>query len=156
MNVFEPQILLGVACQRIRRTASKGIWDGKGDSPYLESCRWLLPQYPCTIVFTRETGYHSSGWWKNPEYERCWHLSISFRDGSNKATLEKILTFLFGEKRRWLWVEPPNSDQGKKLCVWHYRLFCDENWFAIKPRGEVYDTHFTEKGWKSFSDLNKL
>lgn len=40
--------------------------------------------------------------------------------------------------------------------VYHYRLFCDEAWKPIMPRGEVYSTQFTERGWKSFSDLHKL
>jgi hypothetical protein len=62
---------------------------------------------------------------------------------------------LFGEYKKWIWVEPPFSDHGKSMDVWHYRLFTDENWQPIKPKGEVYNTQFTEKGWKSFSELNQ-
>lgn len=64
-----------------------------------------------------------------------------------------MLTYFFGDSQKMIWVEPPYSDDGKRMGVWHYRLFCDEHWQTIKPRGEVYNTHFTERGWKSFSEL---
>ena len=31
---------------------------------------------------------------------------------------------------------------------------CDEAWKPIMPRGEVYSTQFTERGWKSFSEIH--
>ena len=40
------------------------------------------------------------------------------------------------------------------MGVYHYRLFCDEGWQPLKPRGEVYTRDFIEKGWKSFSELH--
>lgn len=153
MNTIDKYTLLYNACKMIKYQAAKVIWDGSGPIP--ESCRWLLEAYPATIVFTRDTGYHSCGWWKNPDYERCWHLSISFRGGNEKKALKQILENLFGEFKNLIWVEPPYSDQGRSMEVWHYRLFCDENWQPIKPRGEVYHTQFTERGWKSFSELNQ-
>jgi hypothetical protein len=154
MKVIDKYTLLPHACSRIKAVAASGLWDGRSQSEYFENCRWLLERFPCTIVFTKETGYHSSGWWKNPDYERCWHLSIAFPGGKDKKGLSDILVYLFGQFKNLLWVEPPYSDIGKSKEVWHYRLFCDENWQPIKPRGEVYNTHFTERGWKSFSELN--
>lgn len=142
------------ACKRIAFAARLGIWDGRGETPYFDSCKWLLERYPATVLFMREEGYHSGGWWKNPDYERCYHLSVSFRSGKEKKALNEILENLFTGYKNLLWVEPPYSEQGKSMDVWHYRLFCDENWQPIKPRGEVYDTQFTERGWKSFSELN--
>lgn len=153
MRTLDKYTLLFDACKRFKYAASLGIWDGRDNSPYFESCRWLLEKYPATVLYTKESGYHSGGWWKNPDYERCWHLSISFRSGSEKKTLNEILDNLFGEYKNFLWIEPPYSEQGKKADVWHYRLFCDETWIPIKPRGEVYNTDFTERGWKSFSAL---
>lgn len=151
MVVLDKYTLLFDACKRIKYAASKIIWDGRGQIP--ESCRWLLNRYPATIVFTRDTGYHTSGWWKNPDYERCWHLSISFKGGSEKKATKEIIENLFKPYEMLLWVEPPYSDQGKSMDVWHYRLFCDENWQPILPRYEVYSTQFTERKWKSFSEL---
>ncbi|MBV5327213.1 MAG: hypothetical protein JZU65_06165 [Chlorobium sp.] len=138
----------------IKSAARLGIWNGKERSQYFESCRWLLERYPATVVFTKEVGYHSGGWWKNPDYERCWHLSLSFRGGAEKKVTAEIINNIFGLYKNLLWVEPPHSEQGKKLNVWHYRLFCDDNWNPIKPRGEVYSTQFTELGWRSFSGLH--
>lgn len=59
----------------------------------------------------------------------------------------------FGEDLKKAWFEPPHSVEGKRCDVLHVRLFCDNNWQPIKPRGEVYSTELTEVGWKSFSEL---
>jgi len=151
MRTLDKYTLIFEACKRIKYAAAQNFWNGQGPVP--GSCTWLLERYPATIIFTKESGYHSSGWWKNPDYERCWHLSISFRGGSEKKALAEILQNLFGPHEKLIWIEPPYSAAGKKNDVWHYRLFCDENWQPIMPRGEVYNTQFTERGWKSFSDV---
>jgi hypothetical protein len=52
----------------------------------------------------------------------------------NKKT-EWLLCALFGSNRKLMWCEPPYSEHGKKLGVYHYRLFCDEAW---KPRSITY------------------
>lgn len=154
MHVIDQYTLIHDACNRMRLVAAKGIWNGRDFDEYFESCRWHLLGPACTIIFTKEIGYHSSGWWKNPDYERCYHLSISFAGGKDKSALQKILAGLFKPYENLLWIEPPYSPEGKSKDVWHYRLFCDENWNPIKPRGEVYSTQFTERGWKSFSELH--
>lgn len=153
MKIIDKYTLLFNACERIKKVAARGIWNGRDFTDYFESCRWYLEHYPATVVYTKEVGYHSGGWWKNPMYERCWHLSISFRSGTEKKALNDILDHLFGAYKSMLWVEPPYSPQGKSINVWHYRLFCDEHWTPIVPKGEVYNTDFTERGWKSFSEL---
>lgn len=140
---------------RIVKTAQQGIWEGQEITEYFESCIWYSEKYECNMIFTKENGYHSGGWWKNPDYERCYHLSISFPGGKNQNKLNKILDGLFGANKKMLWEEPPYSPEGKEMGVWHYRLFCDPNWKAIIPKGEVYNTHLTERGWKSFSEKNK-
>lgn len=152
MRILDKHTLLFEACKRMKYAANMYPWNGTDNVP--DECRWLLQRYPCVIVFTKESGYHSSGWWKNPDYERCWHLSISFPGGREKKTIDTILDNLFGSGKNLIWVEPPYSDVGKSKDVWHYRLFCDDNWQPIKPRGEVYNTEFTERGWKSFSELH--
>lgn len=40
--------------------------------------------------------------------------------------------------------------------VQHWRLFADEHWNPILPRGEVYSSKFTEIGWKSASEIFEL
>jgi len=140
--------------KRIISAAKIGIFYGQEASPYLDQCRWFIERYGCIIIFTRDEGYHSGGWWKNPDYERCFHLSISFPGGKNKSALNKIIDGLFGWHKKLTWIESPYSKEGKESEVWHYRLFCDSNWQPIKPRNEVYSTQFTDIGWKSFSELN--
>lgn len=143
--------------RRMMKVAQGGVFNGnEPNSPYFELCRWWLERFECIAILTRDTGYHSCGWWKNPDYERCYHLSVSFPGGAKRKYIEYILKELFGYDRRLLWCEPPYSEAGKQAGVWHYRLFCDEGWQPIKPRGEVYGRDFTEAGWKSFSELHRL
>ena len=113
------------------------------------------------LIFTVDTGMHSSGWFKNPDFERCLHLSLSFRYPANGQPLPhnhplavEWCELFFGKDIRYLSIEPPGSPDGLACDVWHYRLFCDENWQPIIPRGEVYSTEFTEKGWKSWNEMH--
>lgn len=156
MRTIPQNIPLVQACKMIQFAAKKGIWDGKTITQYFDSCKWLFPQYPATVIYTKEEGYHTGGWWRNPEYERCWHLSMSFKSGSEKKVKQIMIDHFFHPYQNYLWAEPPYSKEGIQMDVWHYRLFCDLNWSPIKPRGEVYDSNFTEVGWKSFSELNKI
>ena len=152
------------AMMRIR--AASGLFDGTALTfPYMEKCRYIHRHTGTTLIFTRDTGHHTSGWWKNPDYERCLHLSLSFNGiqgeevfqlpRSSRLSNEWIDAF-FGEDKRFLWIEGPYSAQGKTSDVWHYRLFCDESWTPIKPSGEVYSREKTPAGFLSFSDLQYL
>lgn len=113
------------------------------------------------IIYTRDVGHHTGGWFKNPDYERCLHLSASYRspDGAtylpqNHALSRELAELFFGDYTRWLWIEPPFGPEGKRGDIYHYRLFCDPSWTPLFPRGEVYSKEFTEKGWKSFSEIH--
>jgi hypothetical protein len=154
MKIIDYKIQDDRAFSIIKLWANAGLFDGRSESKYMLDCRWFLEKYGCIVIFTRDIGHHSGGWWKNPDYERCYHLSISFPEGRNKRHLNKVIDGLFGWTKRFLWIEPPYSKEGKSAEVWHYRLFCDAGWQPIKPRGEVYSKEFTEIGWKSFSELN--
>ena len=52
------------------------------------------------------------------------------------------------------WIEKPYTPEGRRIDVWHYRLFCDAAWEPILPRGEVYSRDLTGAGWRSFSDIH--
>lgn len=126
----------------------------------LDSCKSLHTPTGTLLIFTRDAGMHSGGWWKNPDYERCWHLSLSFYDpitderGPKDVKLtDEWLDAFYGDDQRYVWAEPPYSPEGKQNGVWHYRVFCDPAWQPILPRGEVYSKQFTERGWMSFSEL---
>lgn len=145
----------------LRARALRGFYDGTQATRHLlEYCKGFHAPTGTLLIFTRDTGHHTGGWWKNPDYERCWHLSLSFYDEAgasapkDKRLTEEWLDAFFGEEKRKLWCEPPYSPEGAARGVWHYRLFCDENWRPIIPRGEVYTREFTEAGWKSYSELH--
>ncbi len=122
------------------------------------------------LLFTRDEGHHTSGWLKNQDFERCYHLSISpmppppplvilsrlapptVADLSDELHRRWVRAF-FRENVRMLWAEPPYSPQGRAGHVWHHRLFCDPHWAPIMPRGEVYSTDLTEAGWMSSSEV---
>lgn len=154
----------GTIAWELRLAASRGEFDGVVDDwnqAYLTACTRLHRESGSILIYTRDTGHHTSGWFKNPDYERCRHLSLSFvgpligepRPRDRALTQTWLDHFFSADERRLLWGEPPVTLQAQAREVWHYRLFCDEHWVAIKPRGEVYSTEFTERGWKSHSEL---
>lgn len=133
-----------------------------GNLAYCNDCSAFHCQTGTKLLLSRDTGHHTCGWWKNPDYERCLHLSLSFYDpetreptGRNTKLSAEWVGLIFQDYTRLLWCEPPFTPQGKKLDVWHYRLFYADPGFTapILPRGEVYSKEFTEAGWKSWSDV---
>lgn len=156
MKPIPRNIPLNVAVQRIKKQALAGLFHGTDsvyDQIFLLESRWWLESHECVVVLTRDTEYHTSGWFKNPDYERCWHLSLSFPGGRTQKAVNELLKAFFGEHINKLWVEPPMSREGKAADCWHFRLFCDQYWNPIKPRKEVYSKDFTKKGWKSYSEV---
>lgn len=125
-----------------------------------------------SLIFSFDVGHHTSGWWKNPDYEQCFHLSISSLTNLidnglvpskyksydvlilDKSTREKWVELFFDDNLRLIWVEPPYSDYGKKGDTYHYRLFVSKEFIPILPRDEVYTKEFTDAGWKSWSDVH--
>jgi hypothetical protein len=150
-----------------RMQAARMVLDGR-DSPaaqrHIERCTHYHRPTETLLIFTRDAGHHSSGWWKNPDYERCLHLSVSFvgTEGGRVYLLPfdrrmagKWAEAFFGTAARLCWIEPPYSRAGKVRGVHHYRLFCDPGWQPILPRGEVYSRAHTPAGWLSFSELHR-
>jgi hypothetical protein len=171
-NIFwsgHDEELVALLKARAQASTSSGL---QTDMPYIQSCTAdVVPPdrqrlgtpvrgTGIRIIFTRDEGHHTSGWFKNPDYERCFHLSTSFFNydarelapQSRKESLRWVRLF-YGDDARYAWAEPPASPLGKRHDAWHYRVFCDAGWQPIKPRGEVYSLEFTELGWKSFSEL---
>lgn len=150
--------------------AQRGLYDGRmtrANQGLISLCRHglrLAPDLSAVVIYTRDVGHHSGGWWKNPEYERCFHLSLSFCAGDprrgaagvpfDRPTAEVIARQFFGDDARWAWIEGPYSPEGRAHDVWHYRLFCDPAWAPILPRGEVYSRDWTPADWRSFSDIH--
>lgn len=146
-----------------RLAALRGVHDGTPrTADYFSSCIGIHPQSGTKLILTRDAGHHTCGWWKNPDYDRCWHLSLSFFHpevgipvSKNKALTKDWLDRVFRQNVTKIWCEPPYGEKGKRNDVWHYRLFCDENWTPIIPRKEVYTRTFTEAGWMSYSEVQE-
>jgi hypothetical protein len=150
-----------------RLRAARGLYSGRQhprDRAYLEHCTHFDPVTGTSIIYTRDADPHRDGWWKNPDYARNRHLSLGYRVPAapniprphDRRLTALWLAAFFADDRRWLWSEPPFSRHGKQLDIWHFRLFCDEGWSPIKPRGEVYSRDNTPAGWKSWSEVREL
>jgi hypothetical protein len=165
MRVYGANWLKHSVAEKLLRASMAGDFTGVMDSwgaHYLESCKALHQPTGTLMIYTRDSGHHTSGWFKNPDYEYCLHLSLSFREPSDpdqprdfdKALAAEWAELFFGENKRFIWAESPKSPEGIFLQVQHYRVFCDAHWQPFVPRGEVYSTEFTEKGWQSWSELH--
>lgn len=156
--------------RQLKNAARKGTFTGRFNElgmAYMQRCGRADEVTGTKLFFTRDTGHHTSGWFKNPDYERCMHLSISPLEITGLVTaqgrpvaisldkaIEKawVMAF-FHDCLELVWAESPKSDMGKEARVWHWRVFCDEHWVPILPRGEVYSREFIEKGWRSATEL---
>lgn len=167
MRTYDRRWLKAGVAKEMRRRALQGFFRGSLNNPhdiaYFKSCEAYHIPTGTQLILTRDAEMHTCGWFKNPDYERCWHLSLSFFDVETNSRADKDpqltdewLALFFGDDKRLLWAEPPSSEIGKRADCWHYRLFCDEHWQPILPRGEVYSRELTEVGWKSFSEVQAL
>lgn len=154
-----------VAFAKLR--ASRTVYDGQVNDRNMRLMRLCAHLYridlrtSARMIYTRDAGHHEGGWWKNPDYERCVHLSISFCVNPtdeplpfDKRQARKIAQAFFGDDVAKAWVEPPCTPEGIASGVHHYRVFCDMLWMPLLPRGEVYDKRDTPADWKSFSELH--
>lgn len=136
----------------------------------MEHCQRLDAKTGASLFFTKDCGHHSSGWFKNPDYDCCYHLSIaSIASIASSMPLirgtistsvpsltrrcrEQWAKAFFDDAINLVWVEPSYSEFGKRCEIYHYRVFVDVSGAPLLPRGEVYTREFTKAGWKSWSD----
>ncbi len=124
------------------------------------------PELMVRLLLTRDRMHHSVGWWRNAEYEVCWHLSLSACDrlehAAGRVTHYEELPrdevrywsqLIFGEHVDKLWNEPGGTDPRltrpearRNALIWHLRLFLDpeildgrgQPYVPFIPTGEVY------------------
>lgn len=148
----------------LKRQAAMGTYGGIVNpitQRYCDACQCAHRPSGTIMILTRDMGMHSCGWWKNPDYERCLHLSLSFRDpktgvprSRDRKLSDEWIDAVFGPLKTLIWTEPPYYPEGKKNDTWHYRVFFAPDWAApILPRGEVYSKDWTPADWLSWSDL---
>lgn len=120
-----------------------------------------------SIRFTRDRMHHSVGWWRNAEYEFCFHLSLSARPAAAvRAAYAGIQVpggvpfeelpkpeedywgrLFFHDHADKVWHEPGGTDPRltpeearRHRHISHLRLFLDPETFEpFLPAGEVYD-----------------
>lgn len=162
MNLFTD---LGTLVSLAKLRAERGIYDGRVNARSAKLIQLCTHRYRvnlglgATLIYTKDGGHHSRGWWKNPGYERCLHLSLSFFSGAHPVDFDKRNAFkiargFFGDHVAKAWVEPSYSSEGIAVGVHHYRVFCDPTWQPIIPVGEVYSKRDTPAHWRSFSELH--
>ena len=143
-----------------------------GDTPSLEAFgakRFTVarttPELIVCLLLSRDRMHHSVGWWRNAEYEYCWHLSISARPATEvrlaRIGLREDAGYVDLTKREetyWgrlffaahadkVWHEPGGTDPRlspqeahRNRAISHLRLFLDPETFEqFMPTGEVYD-----------------
>lgn len=130
-------------------------WDGRSFTS--ERSRFLVGsltdlQLRLSLILTFDHGAHASGWWRNSEYETCWHLSMCAITRTNPVEFAEVPTIerrawafaLFGEDATKCWNEPPAGARDRYRTApqsrhtWHTRLFVDQAGRPIVPTGEVY------------------
>lgn len=158
MIITEHMIALSRAMAAHART---GYYDGIDDFPagYFNKAIRVDLTTQTNLILTRDTGMHTSGFLKNPDYDKCWHLSLSFFEPGNRKELlpydmtkaEAWVKVFFGNLERYIWHEGPTGRLNLPIEAHHYRVMVNEFWHPIIPRLEVYSTDFTAKGWKTFS-----
>lgn len=138
----------------LRERARARPWDGQGVPARGHQMIISSPEDPektLSVLLTFDVGYHASGWWRNSDYDRCWHLSMVVVtpwgfETPTRAELEAVASAIFGPDLQKAWIEPPASafDAHRTAApsrhTYHVRVFVDRRTGeAIVPRGEVYD-----------------
>lgn len=137
---------------RMRRVALSGWYCGDMDSLIAFGAREVIPaatepELAVSLTLSRDRMHHSVGWWRNAEYEYCWHLSLATkvleaRDGDDDTWLaapfettphDEVRYWahaIFGEHVDKTWTEPGGTDPRltpaeKRIhaTMWHVRLF---------------------------------
>lgn len=171
MSVPEPTPEHVKTARALTRRARTGWYTGDEESILRYGGRAVVPsavnpqELRTSLLFSRDKMHHSVGWWRNAEYEYCWHLSIGVWEASAFRAYKFGLRstpppwedlpddevaywarLLFGEHANKAWHEPGGTDprltraeaHGRASMV-HLRVFLDPETFEpFIPSGEVY------------------
>lgn len=123
--------------------------------------RWVAPSVTgepglvVSVIASHDQGTHASGWWRNSDYDRCWHLSMCAQHHADglvdlpAADLRAWAEGVYGRHLAIAWTEPPASkidvhrNAPASPYTTHVRVFLDREGNPIQPEGEVY----TLKPW---------
>lgn len=156
MTGFQHLALAG----RMRAKARTGWYTGDEASLQRYGAREIVaslaePELMISLLLSRDRMHHSVGWWRNADYEYCWHLSISAIERAEwertraratltnrpvkpnfeevpKQDLDYWAQLIFGEHIDKLWNEPGGTDprltpveRHGRHVMWHLRLFLE-------------------------------
>lgn len=151
----------------LRKRALRSPWTGQqlvSRQHVWDTDALTEPGRPTRVMLTWDKGHHSSGWWRNSDYEFCFHLSVSHPtqlmgadlrpEAPSDAEVRAWARAAFGEHVTKTWTEPPASalDPYRMSGVAHVRLFTDAEGHPIQPEGEVYDL----KPWSDGTSPEKV
>lgn len=144
----------------IARTLPEYDGDIEHNQWIIEACShvMLIEGVAVVVILTRDN-LVKMGFWKNIDFARCLHLSISFRDPCTNqtvpwcnATAKRIVAAVFGIDARLTWWEPAYTPEGKFRGVQHWRLFYSPNWsMPIHPKGEPHTLN-VPFGWNEWTE----
>lgn len=136
----------------LRREALRGWYTGTPETAQAHIARAIArgaveSELTVSLSLSRDRMHHSVGWWRNAEYEYCWHLSVAAKvvDDPSRAqeswAAASFEPFPHDELRYWAaaiygkdidktWTEPGGTDprltpEEKRVhaTMWHVRLF---------------------------------
>jgi hypothetical protein len=154
-----------------QKTAS-GWYVGTEESLEAHGCQRMTdartnPELKMSLLLSKDRMHHSVGWWRNAEYEYCWHLSMSavsaheyhryttfgLIPATEDIPREEMVYWgrvFFGEHAHKAWYEPGGTDPRltrteahDRSKMHHLRVFLSPlSLRPIIPKGEVY--HLTQ------------
>ena len=134
----------------MKRHAGTGVLNVRSDpmgNPYFHSA--TRPHIPTgsLLLFTRDYGYYASREISSALYDRCYHLSISFKDFSKKPPLpadfnpalaSAWVQAFFEDWQSLVWTNDNNAQRNARIDeVHHYRVFCDHSWQPLDLSSDV-------------------
>lgn len=150
--------------RQIRARARRGWFLGTQETAAMWIIRHTVrgvtePDLAVSIAFSRDRGHHSSGWWRNAEYEYCWHLSLAAKAYDKTLTqrqwraaafehfphdeLRYWSQAFFGDDLKMAWLEPGGTDpnltpEARRIhaTMWHVRVFMEPR--LLDARGEPF------------------
>lgn len=163
MRSFNDKWDIPRVAKELRRRAEG--WEFKGDATrgakhFMRDCRGAHLPTGTMLTFARDVGHFSHGGFRSPVSERCFHLSLAFVDVAKKEALapmnliEDWVRAFFTNELRSVWAETPSFKRGGDMVFWHFRVFCDHDWFpiAVEPKEMIKD--FRSRGWIRFSEID--
>lgn len=153
MTTLEPTPGHLAIARQMRAKARTGWYVGTEESLLFYGARRLVtgvvePELTLSLTLSRDRMHHSVDWWRNAEYEYCWHLSMAAKalalpcdqEQWSGADWEQVpreeagfwAAVIFQGVDNLLWFEPGGTDprltreEARQYArFWHMRMFLD-------------------------------